>query len=162
MITACDLAARFGLKRTGRDWRGTCPACGYGGGAFVLSADSTGRPLAWCASCQDRDAIARAIGGDILARMAPGDIERAAAERARQRDKAIALWHCAVPAIGTLADAYLIRRGLAGLAASISAPVPGRHIASPGWTVSSVDRAGVRRPWPADCGASDVSSPGWT
>jgi phage/plasmid primase-like uncharacterized protein len=118
MITACELAARFGLKRTARDWRGTCPACGYGGGALMLSADGTGRPLAWCASCQDRDAIARAIGGDILARMAPCDIERTAAERARQRDKAIALWHCSVPAIGTLADAYLIKRGLAGLAAS--------------------------------------------
>ena len=81
-----------------------------------MSADRTGRPLVWCASCQDRDAIARVLGGDILPRMPHGDIERAA--RARQRDKAIALWRSSEPAIGTLADAYLIRRGLPGLAES--------------------------------------------
>jgi hypothetical protein len=57
-----DLVVRLRLKRAGRDWRGTCPACGYGRGAFVVSIGRTGRPVAWCASCQDGDAIAHALG----------------------------------------------------------------------------------------------------
>lgn len=113
-----DIANRFGLKRSGREWRGTCPACGYGNGAFVLSAGRNGKLLGWCASCQDRDAIAGAIGGDTLAPADPAAVAREAEVRARKRERAIALWNGSVPAIATPADIYLARRGLAGLAAS--------------------------------------------
>src|SRR5271166_687682 len=106
MIGARDLAARLGLKRTGREWRGTCPACGYGGGAFVLAAGRAGRPLAWCASCQDRDAIARVIG-DVLPGRAPDDAARDTGARERNRARALSLWRSSEPAVGTPADAYL-------------------------------------------------------
>ena len=41
--TARELAARFGLHRAGREWRGACPCCGYPE-AFIL-AERHGRAL---------------------------------------------------------------------------------------------------------------------
>ncbi len=41
MITTRELADRLGLRRAGRDWRGTCPLCGYRD-ALILSAGRTG------------------------------------------------------------------------------------------------------------------------
>jgi hypothetical protein len=58
MTSLAHIAHRLRLQRSGREWRGTCPACG-GAGAFVLTTDRMGRAHGWCASCQDRDAIAR-------------------------------------------------------------------------------------------------------
>jgi hypothetical protein len=56
-----ELAARLGLHRAGREWRGACPCCGYHD-AFAL-AERQGHPLAWCASCQNREAVARLLRG---------------------------------------------------------------------------------------------------
>jgi hypothetical protein len=42
-MTAAEIAARLGLRRMGRAWRGTCPACGYQG-TFALS-ERDGRVL---------------------------------------------------------------------------------------------------------------------
>jgi phage/plasmid primase-like uncharacterized protein len=113
-----DLAARLGLKRAGREWRGACPACGYGSGAFVLTASKGGTPIGWCASCQDREAIAQIIGGDTLPKLTPDDAARVAAARERKQDRALSLWSGSEPAAGTPADRYLTGRGLPGLAAS--------------------------------------------
>lgn len=87
------LVTQLGLKRAGREWRGVCPACGYGNGAFVLSAGRNGRPLLWCASCQDRDAIGRVLGGAILSPPDPADAARQAAAKSRKTERALALWH---------------------------------------------------------------------
>jgi len=118
-VSARELAARLGLHRAGREWRGTCPSCGYSD-AFVLT-ERQGRVLAWCASCEDREAVARLLRG------AGALPERARAEAPARPDpaatlnrtaRALALWHGSEPAPGTPADRYLTDRGLPGLAAS--------------------------------------------
>jgi putative DNA primase/helicase len=114
MIGVRDLAARLDLKRSGRGWRGTCPACGYGG-AFVLTAGQTGKPLAWCASCQDRDAVVRVIGCDALPDIASGGDPSA---KEQKRHRALLLWHSSISPVGTPAAAYLSHRGLSDLVAS--------------------------------------------
>jgi putative DNA primase/helicase len=116
---ACELAARLGLHRTGREWRGACPICSYPG-AFVLS-ERQGQALAWCASCQDREAVARLLrdAGALPERRqvdAPARPDPAAA--ARRTARALALWAGAEPAPGTAAERYLSLRKLPGLAAS--------------------------------------------
>lgn len=60
-MSASEIAARLGLKRHGNQWRGDCPACGYAG-SLVLTLGSEGKPLWWCASCRDRDALTAALG----------------------------------------------------------------------------------------------------
>ena len=60
MMCATDLAARLGLKRYPRSWRGRCPSCDYLG-TFSVRAGRDGRALLFCASCQDRDALADAV-----------------------------------------------------------------------------------------------------
>ena len=112
-----EIVRQLNLKRSGRTWRGTCPACGYRA-AFSLSIRRDGRPIGWCASCQDRDAITRAISGETLPRLTPTDSAHDADAKVRSTDRAITLWNGSQPAIGTLAETYLTGRGLANLAAS--------------------------------------------
>jgi phage/plasmid primase-like uncharacterized protein len=107
------------LRRAGREWRGDCPACGYGGDAFCLT-ESKGKPLGWCASCQDKSGIARAMFGDRhQAASAPcQDDASEAAKRQGRIERARRLWDTASPAAGTPAETYLALRGLPNLAAS--------------------------------------------
>lgn len=118
------IAVTLGLHRAGREWRGPCPACGYST-SFTLSRGRDGRPLGWCASCQDNTAVAaalRAAGAgyvpewhsDRTADDAATREARAAAKQAR----ALALWNGSIPPAGTIVETYLGRRGLPGLAAS--------------------------------------------
>jgi hypothetical protein len=88
-MTPQEIATRHGLKRIGREWRGTCPACGYGNGAFVLSISRAGRPLAWCACCQDRHAVWHAISGDVSTNLR-AEAASGSASKARNLDRAIA------------------------------------------------------------------------
>lgn len=114
-----DIAARLNLRRNARSWRGHCPACGYQG-AFSLRAGRGDMPLLWCANGCDRGTLAAAISGRVggfRAAPAPSDAERAAAVQ-RKHEAARRLWPGSVPAADTLADRYLILRGLPGLAAS--------------------------------------------
>lgn len=118
-ISARELAARFGLHRAGREWRGRCPCCGYPE-AFAL-AERQGRALAWCASCQDCEAVARLLrGAGALPerRRADAPARNPGAAAAERTARALALWNGAAPALGTPADRYLIARGLPGLAVS--------------------------------------------
>jgi len=93
--TARELAERFGLKREGRGWAGTCPACGYPTG-FKLH-EREGRVLWSCVSCTDRAALTRAVIGNVA-------VERTAApERSPNRDdgdrrrSAMELWDKGMP-----------------------------------------------------------------
>ena len=115
--TARDIAAPFDLKPSGRSWRGDCPACSYAG-TFSVTESRDGRALFWCASCQDRDGLSRAIGGDPVAKLPPIDRAAEAATKAQKRDRAIALWDGAGPIEGTRVALYLTRRGLASLIGS--------------------------------------------
>lgn len=115
-----ELAGRLGLRRAGRDWRGTCPACGYAD-AFTLSVRD-GRELAWCASCGDQAAVFAALRSAGLERrnnpVAPCPLPpQARASNARQ-GLAERLWREAGPVKATLAESYLERRGLSCLAQS--------------------------------------------
>lgn len=123
MVTAAtsDLAERWNLRPVhGRkEWRGTCPACDYAD-AFALT-ERDGKALAWCASCNDRDAMAGLFSGLGSAPKpvapSPHRIDRAA-DQARQKARAESLWRGAVPCPGTLAATYLAARSLPDLAAS--------------------------------------------
>jgi putative DNA primase/helicase len=120
MMLAPELAARLGLKKLRRDWRGSCPSCGYPA-AFSVRAGDGDRALAWCASCQDRDGLASALARITAGAWAPPvqqtpeSVEEA---RTRKQEAARKLWSGSVAATGTLVDTYLSARCLAGLAAS--------------------------------------------
>jgi putative DNA primase/helicase len=119
MMAAADLARRLGLKRYPHSWWGRCPACDYPS-TFSIRAGRDGRALLYCASCQDRDALAEAMKratGQEPQREPHGD-SNIVAVRQRTQDAALRLWRGSEPATGTPADVYLTRRGLSGLAAS--------------------------------------------
>jgi putative DNA primase/helicase len=136
VTTAADVARHFGLRRRSRSWRGRCPACDYPG-TFAVRAGRDGRALLYCASCQDRDAladaVARATGQER--QTAPSLDHDEAAQRQRKQDRALALWRGSEPASGTPADRYLRARGLPGLVTSpalrfrgdVPHPEGGRH-----------------------------------
>jgi putative DNA primase/helicase len=119
MMRATDIAARLGLKRYPRSWRGRCPACDYLG-TFSVRAGRDGRALLYCANCQDRealaDSVARATGQERQSE--PRDDLGAHAVRQRKQDAALRVWLGSEPVSGTAADRYLAARGLTDLAAS--------------------------------------------
>ena len=82
-MNAREIAARRGLKPSKRgEWRGTCPACGYKNGLTL--SESGGRPLWWCASCRDQEAVGKALLGDA----APARAEDGGAPEPRQDRRA--------------------------------------------------------------------------
>ncbi len=107
MTTAREIAAKFDLKRVGREWRGTCPACGYANGLTL--SEKSGRPLWWCASCRDQAAVSAAILGDAPAPRADA-VARSSDPGPDRRAAALALWDMAVP--NGLVIPYLQGRGL--------------------------------------------------
>ena len=124
MITASDLAQRLDLRamRSKRDWRGTCPACGYAA-AFNVRTGEGGAPIVWCASCQDRDSVADALNALLNSEWkppAPSDTNDDTARRQRKQEAAFRLWSSSNSVIGTLAERYLEQRGLASLRASLA------------------------------------------
>ena len=120
MMTAPEIADRFKLHpvRRGIEWRGDCPACSYKG-AFVLTQDK-GHPLLWCASCQDKGAMAAILRDGQASTPQPrrDDTHRAAEalDAAAKSARALALWDrsCA----RGLVAVYLAARGLPTLASS--------------------------------------------
>jgi putative DNA primase/helicase len=120
VITVGELAAEFGLRAAGNEWRGNCPCCGYHC-SFVLTKKND-RILGWCASCRDSAAISALLRDRFDAREWQGSSQfgrtLSAASKAARTRWARQLWDRGYPAIGTLADAYLTSRGLPGLAAS--------------------------------------------
>ncbi|MCK8786745.1 toprim domain-containing protein [Roseomonas sp. NAR14] len=118
MTSVSDLAGRLGLKKHPKSWRGACPSCGYSG-AFSVRAGRD-RPLLYCSNGCDRDTL-----GSTVARIAGGewqpperDTTGDDAARRRRQAAALRMLERCLPAAGTLADRYLMGRGLAGLAAS--------------------------------------------
>ncbi len=116
-----ELATRLGLHRAGREWRGSCPACGYSADAFILSTGKHGRPLAWCASCQDKDAIhtilrGAGVGADSATHDNRANTEKAIEARLKSQERARVIWSGAAPVTpDDPAGRYLVRRGLVHL-----------------------------------------------
>ena len=116
---ATEIAQRLGLHRAGRGWRGDCPACGYRGALALDERD--GRPLLWCVSCGDRDALAallRGAGGLPPAR--PERLPRLdRADPDARRRRALAIWDGAEPITpNCAATLYLARRRIGHVADS--------------------------------------------
>jgi len=116
MLPAADLAARWKLHRSRNGWRGDCPACGYAGGLVLNQRE--GRPLAWCASCQDGKALAAMMrdGCNLPIRSpspAGGDAEALAR---RKQARALTIWEHGLPIAGTLGALYLAARGIPDMA----------------------------------------------
>jgi putative DNA primase/helicase len=112
-MSARELAAQFGLHRSGRQWRGPCPACGYAD-AFVL-ADGNFGPIGWCASCGNREAIAEALGGGQHKAGVQLPRERDARDLQKRLDRAEKIWRGSEPVLGTPAANYLNVRGIGHL-----------------------------------------------
>jgi len=119
-VIARDLAGRLGLTRHPREWRGRCPACDYAGETFIVR-ELRGRLALWCANGCDRDALNcaanRVMGGSWQPPERP-DAKDETAARAVKQASALRLWAGSGSATGTPADAYLVGRGLPGLATS--------------------------------------------
>ncbi|MGH7120239.1 MAG: DUF7146 domain-containing protein [Acetobacteraceae bacterium] len=119
-MSVVAIAARLGLHRAGREWRGACPCCGYPA-AFVLSGGTGGRPLGWCSSCQNRAGIAAALAGADGYQPRPAidhQLEDKAAATARKTARAMGLWAGAEPVPGTPAEIYLRTRRVEHVASS--------------------------------------------
>ena len=114
-MNAAVIAARLGLRRTGRIWSGSCPACGYAGTLSLSERD--GRTLWHCHSCQDGAAVARAIGlrSDRLLTANPANPANRP-QAPDHRDAARRLWDRAAAINGTAAERYLAARALPGFA----------------------------------------------
>jgi putative DNA primase/helicase len=123
-MTAEGIARALGLRRSGREYTGTCPCCGYKTGFSVTERD--GVLLLYCAAggCEQCDlwAVLRKAG------LAPDEPER---EQPRTRgrksaqftpvsdsskDAAVAaLWRRSQPIANTVAETYLRVRGYTAL-----------------------------------------------
>lgn len=103
------IAARLGLRRAGRAWTGTCPACGYANTLSVTERD--GRPLWHCHSCHDGAGIARAINSQSGGYPPPKPANPPKPDHAAA---AARLWDAALPIQGTPAARYLAARSLDG------------------------------------------------
>jgi hypothetical protein len=117
-VSASDLADWLGLRRAGREWRGTSPLCGYR--AWLdLSIGRTGAPLAWCAACHHRHGLRALCGACPIPEIQPvaDDTSRRGRE-ARSRERALAIWQGSVPVPGTPAEGYLCIRGLSHIIGS--------------------------------------------
>lgn len=122
MITAPDLAARLGLRRSGqrRQWSGDCPACGYRSSLIVSEKEE--RVCWWCAACCDKHSVTKAVfqamgqtGGSF--RLRPATVKETSAS-SQKTAIAQALWNSALPLPGTIAETYLHARGLPELRSS--------------------------------------------
>jgi putative DNA primase/helicase len=120
-MDAAELATRLGLHRAGREWRGSCPACGYGSDAASLSTGKNGKPLLWCSSCQDKEALAAILrgagaGADFARQDDRAEAEKAQEARQKSQERARVIWAGAAPVTpDDPAGRYLARRGLAHL-----------------------------------------------
>jgi phage/plasmid primase-like uncharacterized protein len=116
---ARELAAQLRLHHAGHEWRGNCPICGYAD-AFVLTEGKYGAAIGWCASCQNRDAIAAMLGGGRRnGGPAPKPPPRAADDVRKRVERAEKLWLGRLALLNSVAAVYLEVRGIAHLVACV-------------------------------------------
>ncbi len=137
---ATEIATRLRLHRAGRGWRGDCPICQY---KQSLSLDvKDGKPLIWCANCNDRAGLAallRGAAGGALPAPRPQRLPRLdRADPAACVARALAVWNGAEPITPECpAGKYLKLRRISHVANSAELrwrrdcphPSGGRHLA---------------------------------
>ena len=103
MLTAREIAARFGLKRSGGRWSGTCPSCGYPNALGLNEKD--GRPLWSCHNNCDQATLTAAITGETTPVPARDPVP--AASSGDSKAPPMRFWHACRPAEGTIVVSYL-------------------------------------------------------
>jgi len=148
-----------------KEKRGTCPVCGYHA-AYAETMGKNGARIGWCASCQDREAIAAHLqGAGVGGRRAAGDYgphPDKALEDSKKRAEAAVIWNGAVPVTANdPAGRYLARRGLVHLIgctalryrADVPHPAGGRYMALVAVVVDTAgELVGVHRTYVASDG----------
>jgi putative DNA primase/helicase len=130
-------------KIAGGAMRGDCPACGYPD-AFTVRTGDNGKPLYWCASCRDQDAIMLAMRG-----YEPQPLPecRATKDTFDKQAAALAIWKRGRPAPGTLVESYLRGRGYRGkIPPTLRWNDRSRHLPSGKWYPMMVGAVTV---WPS-------------
>ncbi len=115
-----DLAGRFGLARRSGGYGGDCPVCGYAD-AFTVRPMRDGRLMLFCHSGCDRDALEAEAAAALGSGWTPPPRQNRPvphSDRHARQDRAQRLWEAARPCPGTLAEAYLARRGIGHMASS--------------------------------------------
>lgn len=121
MLTAETIAKALGGHKSGQGWMARCPAHDDRRPSLAIRDDRGGRTLVRChAGCQQADVIAalrsRGLWPGERASLRPGrttdptGVEPKAA--ARRTEFALALWHAARHARGTLVEWYLASRAI--------------------------------------------------
>ena len=115
-MSAADIAHALGdARREGRGWRCRCPL--HQGQSLTLRDGDGGRLLAWCfGGCDSRDVFIELRRRALLdgrttgyRRPSPQTLQR---EDVAQTARALAIWHEARPAAGTIVENYLGSRGI--------------------------------------------------
>jgi putative DNA primase/helicase len=143
-VTGTEAVARsLGLRRTGREYVGKCPSCGYASGFAVTERE--GRILLFCAAggCDQRDLWAALRKAGLV----PESEEKPWEPKRRKRNKpaaadeppisdtskkiaVLAIWQRARPADGTVVASYLRSRGYTGPIPSVLRCGWGKHPAT--------------------------------
>jgi putative DNA primase/helicase len=117
--SAAQIAAALGGRREGRQWRCRCPV--HSGFSLILRDGDAGRVLATCwGGCDRLDVLAELRRSGLLGEHGPGyrprivtqprhdDTKRDATRTAR----ALAIWRESRSIAGTIAECYLMSRGI--------------------------------------------------
>jgi putative DNA primase/helicase len=128
--SAAEIAAALGGRRDGTGWRCRCPL--HGGFSLTLRDGDAGRVLATCwGGCDRLDVLAELRRCGLLGRhgasyQPPGVTvprrDPTARDTARTA-RVLAIWHESRPIAGTIAERYLLSRGIVldGLSAEVRA-----------------------------------------
>ncbi len=117
---AAVIAAALEGRCAGDGWIASCPACGYPKSLSITEAGE--RTLLFCHACQDQPAVLDSLRSMGLWRGQPSNnyypprlpaSVRPKPDLGRQ-EAALRLWGKSQPLAGSLAEAYLLRRGLRG------------------------------------------------
>jgi hypothetical protein len=117
--SAAGIAAALGGRREGRGWRCRCPL--HGGFSLILSDGDAGRVLATCwGGCDRLDVLAELRRCGLLGGHGAGYRPRSVtpprrddtARDAARTGRALAILHESRPIAGTIAERYLMSRGI--------------------------------------------------
>jgi putative DNA primase/helicase len=117
--SVAEIAAALGGRREGRNWRCRCPL--HGGFSLILKDGDAGRVLATCwGGCDRLEVLAELRRLGLLCRHS-ADYRPPRVTLMRREDtngdaartaQALAIWHESRPIAGTIAERYLLSRGI--------------------------------------------------